>query len=320
MKTLSEQIYELGIVPVVKLDTPDDAIPLAKALLSGGLRCIEVTFRSDAAEESIRRISNEMPEMLTGAGTVLTAEQADRAVKAGAKFIVTPGFNPKVVHHCIDKGYPIFPGCNNPSDIDSALELGLTDLKFFPAEASGGLNMIKSLCGPFTTIRFIPTGGINEDNLNEYLAYNKIIACGGTWMVKETLIQAGKFDEIEALTRGAIQKMLGFELQHIGFNCENEEAALKEANKLCALFDLPLKVGNSSIFAGTEFEIMKKMYLGKNGHICMAVNSVDRAYAYLQSMGYEFNNDTIGYDDKGHKKVFYLKEEIGGFAIHLANK
>lgn len=200
-----EKIQEIGIVPVVVLDDVKDARPLAKALCEGGLPCAEVTFRTDAAEESIRIMSGEFPEMLVGAGTVLTTDQVDRAVAAGAKFIVSPGLNPKIVKYCVEKGIPITPGCSNASDIEAALEFGLEVVKFFPAEPAGGLTMIKALAAPYVGVKFMPTGGINAKNVRDYLAYNRILACGGSWMVKGDLIKAGDFEKIKELTREAVE-------------------------------------------------------------------------------------------------------------------
>lgn len=210
MNEVLEKISKVGIVPVVVLDDAKDAKPLAEALIKGGLPCAEVTFRTAAAEESIRIMASEFPEMLVGAGTVLTTEQVDRAVNAGAKFIVSPGLNPKVVKYCIDKGVPVTPGTSNPSDVEQAIELGLEVVKFFPAEAAGGLSMIKSMAAPYTQMKFMPTGGITAKNICEYLAFDKIIACGGSWMVKKDLVTAGKYDEIQALTEEAVRTMLGF--------------------------------------------------------------------------------------------------------------
>lgn len=192
-----------GIVPVVVLNKADDAEPLAQALVKGGLPCAEVTFRTDAAEESIRRIAKKFPEMFVGAGTVLTTEQADRAVDAGAKFIVSPGLNPKVVEHCLKKGYPITPGIMTPTELEVALGFGLDVVKFFPAENAGGLKMIKAISAPYTMMKFMPTGGINATNVRDYLASEKILACGGSWMVKGDLIAAGDFAKIESLTAEA---------------------------------------------------------------------------------------------------------------------
>ncbi len=198
-----EQFSKIGIIPVVVLDDPKDAAPLAKALCENGLPCAEVTFRTAAAEESIRVMSREFPDMLVGAGTVLTTEQVDRANNAGAKFIVSPGLNPKVVRYCIDKSIPVTPGTQTPSEMEQALELGLKVVKFFPAEPAGGLAMIKAVAAPYTELKFMPTGGINAKNVRDYLAYSKIIACGGSWMVKKDLITAGKWDELAALVKEA---------------------------------------------------------------------------------------------------------------------
>ena len=204
MNEVLEKIQEIGIVPVVVLDDAKDAAPLAKALCEGGLPCAEVTFRTAAAEESIRIMSEQFPEMLVGAGTVLTTEQVDRAVAAGAKFIVSPGMNPRIVKYCVEKGILITPGCANPSDIEQALENGLDVVKFFPAEPAGGLKMIKAMAAPYVGVKFMPTGGINQNNVRDYLAYDRILACGGSWMVKGDLVKDGKYDEIRRLTREAV--------------------------------------------------------------------------------------------------------------------
>ena len=204
MNEVLEQFKKIGIIPVVVLDDANDAKPLGQALMEGGLPCAEVTFRTEAAEESIRIMSQEFPDMLVGAGTVLTTEQVDRAVAAGAKFIVSPGINPKVVEYCVKKNIPITPGTCNPSNVETALEFGLDVVKFFPAEPAGGLNYIKAIAAPYTGVSFMPTGGINSENVKEYLKYDRIIACGGSWMVKGDLIKAGKFDEIKKLTAEAV--------------------------------------------------------------------------------------------------------------------
>lgn len=205
MEKLIAEIQKKRIIPVVVLHNIADARPLAKALTAGGLPCAEITFRTETAADCIAILSDEFPGMLIGAGTVLTAAQADRAIKAGADFIVSPGLNPTVVKHCIKKKYPIIPGVNNPSDIEAALSFGLTLVKFFPAEASGGLDMIKALSGPYPQIRFMPTGGITPENVHTYLAFDKVAACGGTWMVREDLIKQQNFDEIRRLTEDALR-------------------------------------------------------------------------------------------------------------------
>lgn len=204
MNEILLKIQEVGIVPVVVLEDAKDAIPLAKALCEGGLPCAEVTFRTQAAEESIRKMRTEFPDMLVGAGTVLTIEQVDKAVAAGASFIVSPGLNPRIVKYCVEKNIPITPGCCNPSDIEQALENGLDVVKFFPAEQAGGLEMIKALAAPYVGVKFMPTGGINSKNVKEYLAYDRILACGGSWMVKGDLVKTGKFEEIRELAKEAV--------------------------------------------------------------------------------------------------------------------
>ena len=203
MKSIEERFAELKVVPVVVLNDVKDAAPLAKALVEGGLPCAEVTFRTDAAAESIRIMTEAYPDMLVGAGTVLTTEQVDRAVEAGAKFIVSPGFDPEIVDYCIGKNVPVFPGCISPSEVAQAVKRGLKIVKFFPAEQAGGLAMIKAMAAPYNMLRFMPTGGINTKNLKEYLACDKILCCGGSWMVKGNLLKEGKFDEVCKLTKEA---------------------------------------------------------------------------------------------------------------------
>ena len=320
MNEILTKISNIGIVPVVVLDDAKDAEPLAKALCEGGLPCAEVTFRTDAAEESIRRMTKAFPEMLVGAGTVLTTEQVDRAVGAGAKFIVSPGFNPEVVKYCIGKGIPMVPGTNNPSNIEAALSLGLDVVKFFPAEQSGGVAMIKAMAAPYVNVKFMPTGGINAGNICDYLAFDKIIACGGSWMVKKDLVAAGKFDEIKKLTEEAVRTMLGFNLRHIGINCESENAALDVAGFFDNNFGFATKNGNSSVFAGIEVEAMKSIGRGAKGHIAIGTNSVARAKNYLETVkGLKFVEESANYKN-GKLNAIYIDGEIGGFAVHLVNK
>ncbi len=319
MYPVLEQISKIGIVPVVKIDRAEDALPLAKALCAGGLPCAEVTFRTSAAAEAIKIMTTNFPEMCVGAGTVLNAAQVDAAVEAGAKFIVSPGLNPNTVKYCIEKNVPITPGTSSPSDIEQAIELGLEVVKFFPAEQSGGLAKIKAMAAPYVNMKFMPTGGISAKNLTTYLDFDKIIACGGSWMVPGDLINAGEWDKIEQLTREAVQTMLGFELAHIGINAENEEEALKIANRYGFMFGLPVKVGNSSIFSGGIVEVMKTPFKGTNGHIAIRTNYIERAVNYMSTvLGIEFEEPKR--DEKGKYKALYMKEEVGGFAIHLLQK
>ena len=205
MSSAAERFAELGVVPVVVLEDAKDAAPLAKALVEGGLPCAEVTFRTAAAEESIRIMASEYPDMFVGAGTVLTIDQVDRAVAAGAKFIVSPGFDPEIVDYCLSKDIPVFPGVITPSEVAQAVKRGLKVVKFFPAEQFGGVATIKAMAAPYVGLKFMPTGGVNAKNLENYLSCDKIVACGGSWMVKGDLVKAGKFDEIKSLTEEAVK-------------------------------------------------------------------------------------------------------------------
>lgn len=203
MKDITERFEKLGVVPVVVLEDAKDAVPLATALVEGGLPCAEVTFRTEAAEESIRLMTEQFPEMLVGAGTVLTVEQVDAAVRAGAKFIVSPGFDAEIVDYCLKNEIPVFPGCISPSEVAQAVKRGLKVVKFFPAEPAGGISMIKAMAAPYTGLKFMPTGGINAKNLGEYLSCDKIVCCGGSWMVKGKLVKTGEFNKIRQLTEEA---------------------------------------------------------------------------------------------------------------------
>ena len=316
-----KELYSIGLIPVIKIENPDDAVPLAKALIDGGLPAAEITFRTKCAAEAIKNITEAFPDMLVGAGTVLTTEQVDAAIAAGSKFLVSPGLNPKVTSYCLSKGVPMLPGCSNPSDVEAALELGLTTVKFFPAEAAGGLKMLKVMAAPYGQLTFMPTGGINADNLLEYLKFNKIIACGGSFMVKDELIKEKKWDEITALTRNAVKAMLGLEFTHIGINNDNAEEAEKGAKLFSLMFGMPLRTTSKSIFASEEFEFMCQRGPGKCGHIGIKSPFVDRAIAYFERLGFEFDKDSITYDEKtGKPKFVYFKEEICGFAIHIVQK
>ena len=320
MNAVLEKLNKIGIVPVVVINNVEDAAPLAKALCAGGLPCAEVTFRTAAAKEAIKIMTETCPEMVVGAGTVLNAEQVDAAVEAGATFIVSPGLNPKTVKYCIEKGVPITPGTSSPSDIEQAIELGLEVVKFFPAEQSGGLAKIKAMAAPYVNMKFMPTGGINAKNINDYLGFPKVIACGGSWMVPAKLVDEKKFDEIEKLTREAVQTMLGFEIKHVGINAADETEANTTADALAKMFSFTKKDGNSSIFVDTAFEVMKSPYLGKNGHIAIGTNYINRAIAYMEMLGVAFDEETAKRDAKGNLKAIYAKGEVAGFAIHLVQK
>lgn len=315
-----KQLSLAGLVPVIKVKNAEDAVPLCSALSKGGLPVAEITFRTDAAEEAIRLVHEALPEVLLGAGTVLTCDQADRAWKAGAGYIVSPGLNPVVVKHCIDNGYPVLPGCANPSDVEVALSLGLKTVKFFPAEALGGLKLIKAMSAPYGDLRFVPTGGINEKNLCEYLAFPKIAACGGSWMVPDDLIAAKAWDKIEALARDAVQKMLGFSIVHVGMDNDDAETAVAEAKKLSVLLGLPIeRESEKGMFCG-PFEVQKRRVRGAHGHIALGTLNVERAKWHLEQRGFTFDESTATYAPDGRMKFIYMNEEVCGFAFHLLLK
>jgi 2-dehydro-3-deoxyphosphogluconate aldolase/(4S)-4-hydroxy-2-oxoglutarate aldolase len=319
METIFEKMRNIGLIPVVKIDNADDAVPLAKALIAGGLPAAEVTYRTDAAEETIRRITKECPDMLVGAGTVINVELAKSAIAAGAKFIVSPGFNPSVVDYCLEHNVPMIPGVSSASQIEEALNRNMTVLKLFPAEVVGGVAMLDALAGPFGQCLFMPTGGVNTDNLGEYAKRKNVLAIGGTWMVKSDLINGKQWDKITAICKEALVTLQGFSLGHIGLNATDETNAAEIANDFLP-FGYPVLDGAASIFMGTTFEIMKKNGRGTHGHICFLCNNVDRSLAYLAQYGFKPIMETAQYmGDKGNSplKFVYLDKQINGFAVHL---
>ena len=320
MNPIMERVYEIGIIPVIAFNSVDEAVPLCKALVAGGLPAAEVTFRTACAEDCIKKIHDEVPEMLLGAGTVLTTEQADRAMAAGASFIVSPGFDPNVTKHVIEKGGIMMPGTCSAGEMQQAMNLGCEGIKFFPAEANGGVAMLKNIGGALKTAKWMCTGGVNAKNVNDYLAYDQIFAVGGTWMCKSDKIKAGAWDEITAMCKEAVDTMLGLELGHIGINCADEAEAAKTAEMLGALLSMAVKPGNSSIFVGNkEFEIMKKPGRGTHGHIAVKCNNVDRAIFHLGQRGVKFDLDSKVVKN-GKTTAVYMADEIAGFAIHLVQK
>lgn len=319
MNEVLEKIGELGLVPVVKIERSEDALSLGKSLIDGDLPLAEITFRTTAAEMAIRTLTQELPELLVGAGTVLSVEQVKKAISAGAQFIVSPGFNPEVVDYCVDNRICVTPGLNTPTQIEMALERGLEVVKFFPAEASGGLEFLKAIAAPYSGIQFIPTGGINKENLCSYLSFNRVHACGGSWMVKTDLISQGRFDEITRLSREAVSTMLGFEFQHLGINEESKETALESATVLSNLFYFPLKEEIISFVVGPGLEVTKSRLPGKNGHIAVSTNDLYRAISYLKRKGVSILPETQE-DLDGKLSAVHIGKEVSGFAIHLVQK
>ncbi len=313
MNQTLEKIKVIGIVPVVKISNTEDALPLAQALCNGGLPCAEITFRTSAAAESIRRIKAGFPEMIVGAGTVLTPEQVDEALDAGAEFIVSPGLNSKVVGHCRDRGTVIIPGCSNPSDVEQALEFGLNVVKFFPAEAAGGLKMIQALSAPYNNIAFMPTGGITPENISAYLANSHVLACGGSWMVKESLIETGRFNEIESLTKNAVETMLNFHLKQIAVSIESGTEAQETADTLCKMFGCTKIENKNSVIVG-NMEQLDAAESGILGCLTVETNSLPRAVEYLKRKGFDVD------EKSSNLQTVTLKKRIAGFNLRLLQK
>ena len=317
--TALERLYNAAVVPVVVLDDAANAVPTAKALLAGGVDVMEITFRTAAAADSITAVAKECPDMLVGAGTVITLEQCKKAVACGAKFIVSPGYSEEVVSWCVENNIAITPGCVTPTEIMAAMSHGLKVVKFFPANVYGGLTAMKALSGPFGGIKFIPTGGVNDKNLAEYISAPFIHAVGGSWLCAKADIAAHNFDKITSLCKEARRIALGFEIAHIGVNTADADESLAVCQALDAAFGFGVKEGNSSNFAGSGVEVMKSPYLGKNGHIAVKTNSIPRAAAELAKNSFTLDEATAKY--KGEKMVaVYLKQEFGGFAVHLLQK
>jgi 2-dehydro-3-deoxyphosphogluconate aldolase/(4S)-4-hydroxy-2-oxoglutarate aldolase len=318
MKAVLEEIGKIGIVPVIVIDDAEKAVPLARALEAGGLPCAEITFRTAQALESLRCIHREAPDFLIGAGTVLSAQQADEAVSAGASFIVSPGFNPSVVGYCVDNGIPVVPGCATPSDMERALGMGLGTVKFFPAEQAGGLAYLKAVSAPYTALRFMPTGGISAANLTAYAKFDKVLACGGSWMADKALIQTGNFEGVKKSCREAVAVLLGFSMVHIGVNTDNGSKTAAEF--LLRAFDFSPRETSASIFASESIELMNSIGRGTHGHIAIGTNNVERAKFHLERRGVAFDEGSAKRNAQGKLVFIYLKDEVAGFAVHLTTK
>ncbi len=311
---------ETGILPVINIPSADVAVDVAKAIRNGGINSIEVTLRSADSLESIKAIKNKYPDMTVAAGTVLSTETVDNALAAGADYIVCPGFDEEIVDYCISKNILVVPGCSSGSEIQNAVKKGLKILKFFPSELSGGIEAIKLLSGPFPTVKFVPTGGINFKNLGIYLQNEKILACGGSYMATAEQIKNRDFEGITAACKKAVDISLGFELAHVGVNNQTADEALSGAEKMADTFRSPVKVGNSSVFAGAAVEFMKTMFYGTKGHIGFKTNSMVRALKYFENNEIEILEESIRKDENGKPVSAYLKDEIGGFAVHIVRR
>ena len=317
--TAMERFANSIVVPVVVLDKAEDAVPTARAMLAGGIDTMEITFRTACAPEAIRAVAENCPEVLVGAGTVLNLEQCKLALEMGAKFIVSPGFSEEVVGYCVEHGVPVAPGCVTPTEIMSAMKYGLKMVKFFPANVYGGLKAMKNLSAPFVGMKFLPTGGVNSDNIKEYIDAPFIHAVGGSWVCAKADIAAHNFDKITALCKEARAKMLGYELGHMGINQDSREQSIATCARFKDAFGFETKVGNSSNFAGAGIEVMNTQFLGEKGHIAILTNSVPLAMSDLEGKGFNFKTETAKYKN-GRLTAIYLEESIGGFAVHLVQR
>ncbi|MCL2703937.1 MAG: bifunctional 4-hydroxy-2-oxoglutarate aldolase/2-dehydro-3-deoxy-phosphogluconate aldolase [Defluviitaleaceae bacterium] len=309
-----EHIFNCGIIPVIKVEDALDAPPLMQALGAAGINVMEITFRTDAAEAAIRSVAGS--GVLVGAGTVSNVETVKRAVDAGAMFIVSPGFNHDVVKYCTSNNINVIPGVGGPTDIEAGLSYGLDVMKFFPAETNGGVKALKAIGAPYGGVRFMPTGGIDINNLASYLSLDSVVACGGSWFVREDLIKAKNFNEITRLAREAVKTVHNFTFAHLGINTADEASAGAQADAFTNLFNFPQRDTGMSIFSTDCIEIMKSQGLGDFGHIGIKCLNVARAMAYLESRGVELDHETVRL--RGGKPVFiYLKEPIGAFRVHI---
>lgn len=319
---IDTKLREIGIVPVVKLDDKAQALPLGDALCAGGLPCAEITFRSEAAAEGIRILRENRPDMLVGAGTVLTLEQLDKAMEAGAQFIVSPGFNPAIVKAAQERNIPIYPGCATPTEVEAAMAMGLTTVKFFPAEAAGGTAMLSSMGAPYQQMHFMPTGGIDKTNLTKYLSLPNVIACGGSFMVKSDWLKSGNWEAVQAETAAAVQTMLGLEMGHFAIMAQDREDMTASAHALGEMLCLPATINpdGRGAMVGGAFEVLNSREEGLYPHAALLTNDPARAKAWFERRGYHFREETCQYDEKGNLKVVYFVGEWCGIRLHLLKK
>lgn len=315
-----ERIGEAGLIPVVKLEKPEQAAPLASSLYRAGISCMEVTFRTESCIPAIKEICREVPQMLVGAGTVVREEQAKEAAEAGAKFLVSPGWDRRTAEGCMKRGFTLIPGCATPGEIQQAADMGFKAVKLFPAERLGGVSYLKLLSEVYAGIRFMPTGGIREENFSEYLRLPSVLACGGSFVVPHELLDSGKFDKIGEIAARAVKRMFGFEIAHVGINCKNGEEAAMAAGSLKDWFFFEPRENPSSIFTDTSVEIMKQPYLGTHGHIAIATDCPERAKKFLERKGVRFIEESAVYRPGGELQAVYFEEEVGGFAVHLVRR
>ncbi len=321
MEKIKDLIYKYGVVPVLVIDDSAKAIPLAQALVKGELEVAEITFRTDAAEDSIKQIVREVPDMLVGAGTVLNRAQGQRALDAGANFIVSPGLDEDLANFCREKNILYIPGCSSASDVQKAINLGINTVKFFPAESSGGVKALSALAAAFNQVRFLPTGGITPEKFSEYLRKPFVIAVGSSWIAPKNLLEKGDFASIEKRAKDAVFAVLNFKFSHMGINCETEQEGYGNMFKLADMFNLEMGDTKSSSYVGREVEITKMPFQvrGPHGHLGYYADNLERAIFYLEKKGIEFDHEHVK-PYKGKPYVIYLKDQIAGFAIHIEER
>ena len=321
VEKIKRDLYLYGLAPVVVLDDADDAVPLAKALYAGGIRFMEITFRTSAAAQSIKNVAEACPEMYVGAGTVINGKMAEEAANAGAQFMVSPGYSQEVVDYCIAHDIAVVPGTSTMTEIMMAINSGCEIIKLFPAELSDGVKYINNVVSVFPNLKIMPTGGIDYNNLDPYAAHKSIAAVGGSWLCPKKLIKEKKWDEITEICKKSVMKMMGFRLLHIGINNESDEAAYTAAKSLADIVGEPLEDKGSAYFVGTMADVVKSVIEGEHGHIAIETINIDRAMRYFEDKGYTFHN--IGRDDKGNIVACWFgldQVNVGGFAVHLRRK
>lgn len=320
MSDIFERIAELGIVPLVTLDDPADAVPLARALVKGGIPVAEVTFRTEAGAESIKRMAQEVPEIIVGAGTVHTVEQARQTKENGGRFVITPGYNEEVVDWCVKNNMPVCPGTVVPSDIEQARNHGLKVVKFFPAAAYGGVKTLKALAGPFAGIKFVPTGGVDISNMHEYLDLPNVAAVGGSFVPPPEMVKAKDWEGVTRVCEEIVNKVYDFTVGHVGINAGTQENASNVTDRIAELFESDKRETPIAYFSGNLVEVMKIPFVGTHGHICVDTRDLPRAMAMLKRKGVEFDEEKMFYDKAGNLITAYMKEEIGGFAFHVRQR
>ena len=313
---IKDLLERVGVVPVVKAYSVDKALELAKLLLKKNINVIEVTYRTDSAGQIIKEISEKYPNMNIGAGTVLTLDSAKSAIDNGATFIVAPGFNPEIVKYCLKNNILCIPGVSNPSQIEQAASLGLSILKFFPAELSGGVNMLKAFSSVYPDVSFMPTGGVKENNVNDYLALNNVVACGGTWIVPTNSIESGDFDKIEELLDACIKRVMDLSIAHSGLYIGNKEVTDEFGREFSNIFQIESKPGNSSMFIASDLEFVYEPMKDQSFHIGLHTASIARALNYLEPYGVKALEDTKKYAN-GKLKAVYLEIPNLNYLVHL---